>query len=170
MTEVLLSLVRSILVLPAAAIAAVTISVGTPQASSGGYRLIVPGKSIGSAILRMPKIAADRALGQSRCSNDPQPLCAYERAGLTVAFTFYPLNKLNVAWVLTSSPTYKTAQGVGVGSTLAQLRRAYPDGTYKSRTAIFELIHPTGGFDPYTDFWLAGSKVVSVEIGFISTD
>jgi hypothetical protein len=160
------------LLLTAGAQAATT----TPKLAN---RLIVPNKSVGSLKLGQSRSAALAAWGKGTtcgaggCVFGKEPTPASGRAQYSLAATIEGASPTVATIVLEAGPfgkklnfktplaSLKTSKGIGLGSTKAQLLRAYPHMT--SAGANFYVI-PFSPTDE-TIFGLLGGRVNMIAIG-----
>jgi hypothetical protein len=133
--------------------------------------LIVPQQSIARIALNMtrPEVRAVRGdpLRVEHGTNDFGPYTIFKYGRLRVTFQ----GNAGATAVLTSRPRQRTAKGIHVGSTQAELRAAYPRA--RCRTEATDFRHCwTGSFQPgrrVTDYRIgvATHLVKSVVVAFV---
>jgi hypothetical protein len=146
----LLLIVAAATVVPAAA------AVIVPQHSIAGVRLGMTEKKV-RALLGKP-------LAVKVSQNDFGTFRQLVYAQVSVGFQSGP----KVTGMTTTSPKERTAAGVGVGSTVAQLRAALRGETCRKEFGVFHCW--LGAFDPgkvVTDFFVRGGRVSRVTLGYV---
>jgi|CZKG01.1.fsa_nt_gi hypothetical protein len=173
-----LGAVAALALAPAAALAAL------PTAHS---TLIVPNKSLAGVKLGSSLAAASSAWGKggtcglASCSytttGDRNGTAAFLIAATTVGDPERVVSVAVEAGVLSASTgkhnfntplaRYKTASGIGIGSTLAQLRHAYPHLVKEIGAPFYTLKGPGEGFTGFSvsEGRVQGVKMQSVHLG-----
>jgi hypothetical protein len=158
-------------------------SAGLPQASS---TLIVPNKSIGGVALGAKVAQVTNAWGATKCEFQ----CLYEapKKGLRTPATasvlleqksetapakvwlislnagFKPSGSESVPDFDTPLAEYKTSKGIGIGSTIAELTRAYPKAKRQSVPGGSPYFMISGGGEIGTIFSTAENRVTNVVV------
>jgi hypothetical protein len=166
---------KRILVLACAALAVLALSATAvaklPKTSS---TLIEPGKSVGGLKLAMSAKKAKAAWGKGECSGDAkngscqyagsskQGSASYGLVDGKVVDMFLSAGRTKAGKLVYSSPTaqYKTAKGIGVGSTRKAVRQAYPkiDRSYALNYVL------KGKGKRYTSFSFQENRVSSLSV------
>lgn len=132
---------------------------------------IAPGRSIGQVAIGSERAEVEARIGPGRLiSRTPDPLrptnrnldtvvIAYPRAALVVLFATAEASA-SARRVATRSPRHRTAGGVGVGSTRAALRAAFP----RALCAAATCTATRSGAPGLTRFDLRGNRVVRLVI------
>jgi hypothetical protein len=126
---------------------------------------IVIGHRIGAVTVGEPRTRVAKALGRGTpVQVEGNPFRFYSKVGI---YVLYPPNRSlprRVFVVMTRSPRYKTDSGIGVGSSLRELRRA-----------VHVSCHPSGqslacyeGVKPLTSFLVSKTTKRITQIGIAS--
>jgi hypothetical protein len=152
----------SMLAVPAVSIAAA--SAPAPKFSSD---LIVPNKSLGGLTLNAPAASAKKIFGSKACSSTGS--CSYETTDATLSLVTYQktrhskplIGEISVSAVPGRSDPFtalQSARGIGLGSSYAAVKKAYPNA---KKFGPGELeIKGHGTFE--TNFQFAGGKVTRI--------
>lgn len=126
---------------------------------------IVIGRRIGAVTVGEPRTRLTKALGRGTpVQVEGNPFRFYSKAGI---YVLYPPNRSlprHVFVVMTRSPRYKTNSGIGVGSSLRQLRRAVHVSCHQSGKSVACY----QGVRPLTSFLLNNATKRITEIGIAS--
>ena len=129
---------------------------------------IVPQHSIAGVSLGMTQAQVRAKLGTplkvKHAKNEFGTYTTFRYANVTVTFQ----GDANVTGLMTTSASERTASGLGVGSTRAQLRAKLPALKCAGSTAEGDC--HLGAFLPgktVTDFFIVKGKVVTVEVGYV---
>ena len=129
---------------------------------------IVPQRGIAGVRLEMTKAQVRAVLGAPRRavhgSNEFGSFTVYRYRGLRITFQ----GNRRVTDVFTTRPGERTARGVGVGSTEAQVRARVPGLRCRSETGLRHCF--LGRFlagRRVTDFRIKHGHVTSVDVGFV---
>ena len=113
---------------PLVAVCAVAALVAASAGSAGTKAkctLLVPGKSLACVSLGMTQAQVKAVAGAPRSTSKTTGCCgrilSFVYPGFTVSFPGQDAAFKGVGWVWTTSHAYRTATGVGIGSTKAQL-------------------------------------------------
>ncbi len=171
---------RKVTAVLAAAVAALALA-ATAMAATGSLpsfksHLIVPNRSVGGVVLKSSAASAVRTLGASRsCSVDNG--CVFTKNGANFSVQFARLTahskpivasiSMNVEMTGSGTPVFttplvalKTASGIGLGSTAAAVKHAYPaaKGSPKTGYAI------VGADAHQTTFTLVHGRVTTISM------
>jgi hypothetical protein len=153
----------SLLAVPAVALAAAA----SGPAPKFAAATIVPNVSLGGLTLNAPTATARRVFAAKECSRGSCSYTAADAASVSVlAYQKTKHSKTLIGRIFISVPpgqsdpvpALKTAQGIGIGSSYAAVKKAYPNAKKVGQGAL--QIKGHGTFS--TVFQATGGKVVSI--------
>ena len=163
---------KSLVVVSLTAALAAALSASGSGAAASKCKLLVPGKSLGCVSLGMTQAQVRSVAGAPLEATQTTGCCGkiltFAYRGFDVSFLGPGSTFRHVSWVESTSRTYRTAKGVGVGSTKAQLLA----GVKGLRCGAFHLaktfcILGKSADDPkQTLFMLRNGKVALERLGF----
>ena len=137
-------------------------------AAGGGHAAIVPQQGIGGARLGMTQQAVKAALGAPsavrRGSNEIGSYVTFTYPSLQVTFFGGP----NATSIVTRSARQRTADGVGVGSTVAEVTTSVPGVKCVKESGYHHCF--VGTWQPghkISDFSIALGRVTRVTVGYV---